>query len=135
RYIGSTMPTSSMSISDTTKANKGSDKTLHKSAETSTNESFTEPPSHSRLLNQRYLVLDKVGQGGYGAVYKAQDTVLGNRTVALKEMTQDGLSPQEIADASEAFKAEAELLARLKYVSLPNVYQYFNYSQLWYFVM
>lgn len=36
------------------------------------------------MVQQRYRVLAQVGQGGFGAVYRAADTKLGDRVVALK---------------------------------------------------
>src|SRR5215831_5692801 len=58
----------------------------------------------NHLLKQRYRILDSAGRGGMGAVYKAEDTQLGNRKVAIRELSQSGLNPQEITEAAEAFK-------------------------------
>src|SRR6266566_2059635 len=52
------------------------------------------------LLKQCYRLQKKVGSGGYGDVYKATDNQF-DRLVAIKEMSQNGLSPQEISEASE----------------------------------
>ncbi len=90
-------------------------------------------PNH--LLKQRYYILKQVGKGGMGAVYQAEDTLFGNRPVAIKEMGQSGLSQQELADAINAFKHEAYLLAGLDHQHLPKIYDYFSDTGRWYFVM
>ena len=43
------------------------------------------------LLGDRYQLLSRIGQGGMGAVYKATDTRLADRVVAIKEMSKAGL--------------------------------------------
>ncbi len=82
------------------------------------------------LLKGRYHLLTCVGSGGYGAVYKAEDTLL-NRLVAVKEMTQRKADGKAIQD----FKREAQILARLDHQSLPHIYDYFSEAGRWYFVM
>jgi len=69
-------------------------------------------PKH--LLKQRYCILKQVGKGGMGAVYRAEDTLFHNRQVAVKEMSQNGLNQQEVAEARDAFKREAHMLANLQ---------------------
>jgi serine/threonine protein kinase len=87
------------------------------------------------MLQQRYRILDTVGKGGMGAVYRAEDTQLGNRSVAVKEMSQSGLDPQQVAEASDAFKLEAHLLAGLHHPNLPDIYDHFSEGRRWYLVM
>src|SRR2546425_427502 len=91
------------------------------------------PAAH--LLKQRYQMLKQIGKGGFGAVYQAVDTHIGNRIVAVKEMSQSGLSPQEIVAATEAFQHEVFLLAGLKHTNLPAIYDYFTDAGRWYVVM
>ena len=91
--------------------------------------------SSKGLLKQRYHVIACVGKGGMGAVYKAEDTLLGNRQVALKEMNQRGLNPQEQKAAAYAFKQEAMILARLQHPNLPSVFDHFEENRRWYLVM
>lgn len=87
------------------------------------------------VLKGRYRILSLLGQGGMGAVYKAEDTQLGDRVVAVKEMGQSGLSPQELVETAEAFKREALLLAKLFHRHLPRIYEHFAEGGRWYLVM
>jgi serine/threonine protein kinase len=89
----------------------------------------------NQFLKGRYRILASVGEGGMGAVYKAEDTQLGNRTVAIKAMSQRNLSPQEVAEATDAFQREAHILARLQHPNLPSIYDYFPEGRHWYLVM
>ncbi len=88
-----------------------------------------------RILKQRYRIIQIIGQGGMGAVYKAEDIAFGNRLVAVKEMRQAGLDPQEIAIAAKQFEQEAILLAGLRSPNLPSIYDHFSEGGRWYLVM
>lgn len=88
------------------------------------------------LLHQRYHLLHKLGTGGFGAVYQAEDIQLGKRLVAIKEMSsQSNLSAQENTEAAEAFKQEAFMLAELMHPNLPRIYDHFHEGGHWYLVM
>ncbi len=87
------------------------------------------------ILKQRYRVISQIGKGGFGAVYKAMDTQFGNRLVAIKEMSQSGLDPQELAKAVDAFKRDALLLAVLTHPNLPRIYEQYPDAGRWYLVM
>src|ERR1700682_4640706 len=79
--------------------------------------------SSQHMLRQRYIILERVGSGGFGAVYKAADMQFGQRIVAIKEMSQSNLDAQERSEATEAFKREALMLASLTHPNLPRIYE------------
>jgi hypothetical protein len=70
------------------------------------------------LVQNRYLIVRSIGQGGMGAVYEATDTRLGN-TVALKQTLVGG------AQLDRAFEREARILAGLRHPALPKVMDFF----------
>src|SRR5258708_1396981 len=84
------------------------------------------------VLKQRYVIQSQIGQGGFGAVYKAEDTALGNRPVAVKEMSHQQKHGQtDGEDSVEAFKREALMLAGLKHEHMPHIYEYFSENECW----
>ena len=87
------------------------------------------------LLANRYQLVNRIGQGGMGAVYKALDTSFSDRPVALKEMSSAGLSPTSMQEAEDAFTHEAHLLAGLLHPNLPRIYDHFTENDRSYLVM
>ena len=67
----------------------------------------------------RYRILEQLGQGGMGTVYKAHDTQL-DRDVAVKILPAERLND---ADAVTRFRREARALAKLSH---PNIIQAFD---------
>jgi len=83
-----------------------------------------------RKLGQ-YTLLEKIGHGGMGAVFKAFDTAL-ERTVALKVLFSSSLDD---AKHSERFMREARSLARLSHPNLLHIYNVGHEGDCYYFAM
>lgn len=86
-------------------------------------------------FQQRYLIINQVGTGGFGVVHKAVDLQHGNQLVAIKELRLRGLPLQAVVDATCAFKREVQLLSQLHHPNLPGIYDYFTTPEHWYLVM
>ncbi|MFP4394501.1 MAG: protein kinase domain-containing protein [Anaerolineales bacterium] len=81
--------------------------------------------ANGQRLQERYHIISKLGTGGMGAVYQAQDTRLNVR-VALKEMfPPPNLDAASIHALNQQFQQEAQILARLKHPHLVRVSDYF----------
>ncbi|HVB22915.1 MAG TPA: tetratricopeptide repeat protein [Ktedonobacteraceae bacterium] len=87
------------------------------------------------LLAGRFQLVSRIGQGGMGAVYKAEDTKFDDRPVAVKEMSKAGLPPSRVAEAEASFEHEANLLSKLIHPNLPRIYEYFTENDRSYLVM
>jgi serine/threonine protein kinase len=70
------------------------------------------------VLNKRYRIVKQLGQGGFGAVYRAEDLAL-KTACALKE------NLDYWDEAQRQFEREALLLANLRHPNLPRVTDYF----------
>lgn len=88
----------------------------------------------SQLFREKYRIVRRVGVGGFGAVYEAEDEQTG-RQVAIKEIGLTGLSPQQIIEATGSFNREVELLLSLKHQSIPRMYEQLTDAEHWYLVM
>ena len=88
------------------------------------------------VLRDRYKIIELVGQGGMGAIYKAEDLRLAGRYCAIKEVRPEPrASLSMLAQAREQFYREASTLARLDHPNLPKVSDYFSEGDYDYLVM
>ncbi|MGQ9585153.1 MAG: serine/threonine-protein kinase [Anaerolineae bacterium] len=95
-----------------------------------------QPLPPGTVLKSRYRILEEVGQGGMGAVYRAEDLTLAGRQCALKEVHPElGQSPSLVEEARQQFYREASILARLDHPNLPKVSDYFSEGGREYLVM
>ena len=75
------------------------------------------------LIHNRYELIEALGVGGMGAVFRAYDQHL-NREVALKVARVEPPDAERMAEATLFLKREARALGRLKHPSIPVVYDY-----------
>ncbi len=68
-----------------------------------------------------YRIVEKIGEGGMGAVYLAVDEML-EREVAIKAIRPDLAREPQIV---ERFRAEAKILARVSHPSIAGIYSFF----------
>jgi serine/threonine protein kinase len=76
------------------------------------------PLTPEQILNNRYRIVKLLGQGGFGAVYRAWDLNLDSPR-AIKENLDT--SPQ----AQRQFKREAQILDKLVHPNLPRAIDHF----------
>ncbi len=84
-----------------------------------------------QILDNRYQVLEKVGEGGMARVYRGMDTRL-NRPVAVKILYEHLSSDQ---DFLRRFKLEAKAAAKLTHPAIVNVYDEGEEEGLHYIIM
>jgi eukaryotic-like serine/threonine-protein kinase len=88
------------------------------------------------ILHGRYKIRERIGQGGAGSIYLADDTRLEGRVCALKEVEYDrSLSDAIREEARQQFLREATILARLDHPNLPKVSDFFSSGSRDYLVM
>lgn len=91
---------------------------------------------NGEVLRGRYRILDRIGYGGMGNIYLADDIRLEGRRCALKEVEYDRSLPANLLkEAREQFLREATILARLDHPNLPKVSDFFSNDQRDYLIM
>jgi tRNA A-37 threonylcarbamoyl transferase component Bud32 len=87
------------------------------------------------VLAGRFRVQRKVGQGGMGCVYQAEDLRLVGKVWAVKEMSDTGITdPVEKQRAIAGFKRESQILATLNHPNIPRVIDSFQQGSKHYIV-
>jgi serine/threonine-protein kinase len=81
----------------------------------------------------RYEILDEIGQGAMGTVYRARDPLI-ERTVAIKTVSIEHLR-QEGADAESRFLREAQSAGRLSHPNIVTIYDVGEIDGLAYIAM
>ncbi len=79
------------------------------------------------VLRNRYKIVEIIGQGGMGCIYKAADLRLEGRFTAIKDVQPDpNDTPEDRQQDRRQFQREASTLARLDHPNLPKVSDFFS---------
>ena len=84
-----------------------------------------------KMLNNRYEIIEKIGNGGMATVYKAKCHVL-NRYVAIKILKDEFTTDSEFI---KKFNTEAQSAASLTHPNIVSVFDVCNEGNLYYIVM
>ncbi len=81
-----------------------------------------------KLLDRRYLIIETLGQGGFGHTFLAKDTKLpGNPICVVKQLKPDNSEPVLLKKAQILFSQEADILQLLgEHPQIPRLFAYFQ---------
>lgn len=84
----------------------------------------------------RYQVIQRLGAGAFGTVYKAKDKILG-RVLAIKTIRLEGLAAQgaSLDELLRRFQTEAQVSAQLKHPNIVTIYDIGDADGLSYLAM
>lgn len=77
------------------------------------------PLQPGQILNNRYRIAKQIGQGGFGAVYRAWDMRMNGSCVVKENLDTS-------SEARNQFEREAQILFKLRHPGLPVVFDYFS---------
>ncbi|MGW7405714.1 protein kinase domain-containing protein [Streptomyces sp. NPDC054833] len=86
------------------------------------------------MVTGRYRLVESIGQGGMGRVWRAADDML-DRQVAVKEMRIDGLDAEDTRTRRERTLREARATARIDHPNVVRVYDVVDEGERLWIVM
>ncbi|HTN47350.1 MAG TPA: serine/threonine-protein kinase [Flavipsychrobacter sp.] len=82
-------------------------------------------------FESQYTIIEKIGEGGMGTVYLANDTML-DRKVAIKQLNKSANEDESLGDR---FQQEALALAKLNHPNITHLYSFIPKEDTYWMVM
>jgi serine/threonine protein kinase len=95
-------------------------------SDASGDDKFMQPIATDTILQQRYRLINLIGEGGFGRTYLATDQSRFSEQCAIKELSLASHSPARLHKAKEFFKQEAALLYQLQHPQIPHFWATFE---------
>ncbi|MEG4283509.1 ABC transporter substrate-binding protein [Microcoleus sp. A006_D1] len=95
-------------------------------------------PECEQLLNNRYRVIDKLGEGGFGLTLLAEDTQMpSHRCCVIKQLKPQTDNPDIDQSVRERFSQEAAVLEKLGegHSQIPKLYGHFEENGLFFLAL
>jgi ABC-type branched-subunit amino acid transport system substrate-binding protein/tRNA A-37 threonylcarbamoyl transferase component Bud32 len=95
-------------------------------------------PESEQLLNSRYRVIDKLGEGGFGLTLLAEDTQMpSHRCCVIKQLKPQTDNPLIDQSVRERFSQEAAVLEKLGegHSQIPKLYGHFEENGLFFLAL
>ncbi|KOP25257.1 serine/threonine protein kinase [Hapalosiphon sp. MRB220] len=87
------------------------------------------PISTGTVLQNRYQIIQILGQGGFGRTYLAEDQRRFNELCAIKELIPNTTDPIAWQKAQELFLREANILYQIEHPQIPKFRERFEQDQ------
>ncbi|MEH2026473.1 protein kinase domain-containing protein [Nostoc sp.] len=87
------------------------------------------PISVGTVLQNRYRIIQILGQGGFGRTYLAEDQRRFNELCAIKELISTARSALALEKAQELFHREAAILYQIEHPQVPKFRERFEQDQ------
>lgn len=87
------------------------------------------PISVGTVLQNRYRIIQTLGQGGFGRTYLAEDQRRFNELCAIKELITTGTADSSVEKAEELFLREAAILYQIQHPQIPQFRERFEQDQ------
>ncbi|NEP61179.1 MAG: protein kinase [Symploca sp. SIO2G7] len=88
-----------------------------------------------KVVGGHYQILRKLGEGGFGTTFLAEDVHRLNSKLVVKQLDYTSNNPEEQNKVEELFQREAETLLKLgEYDQIPYLFAYFQENQKFYLV-